>query len=90
MANPELSLNDGHAIPQLGMGIWQVPDDDAARTVRDGIANGYRLIDGAAIYGNERGLGQGIRDSGIARADLFVTSKLWNADQGFDFDPAGL
>ncbi len=84
MANPQLSLNDGHSIPQLGMGIWQVPDDDAARTVREGIANGYRLIDGAAIYRNERGMGQGIRDSGIARNELFVTSKLWNADQGFD------
>lgn len=79
-----LQFNDGRLMPQVGLGIWQVPSDEAAQVVRQGIETGYRLIDGAAIYHNERGLGQGVRDSGVARDELFVTSKLWNADQGYD------
>lgn len=77
-----LPFHDGHSIPQLGFGLWEVAD--AARVTADAIALGYRLIDGAAIYGNEVGMGQGIRESGVARDDLFVTTKVWNSNQGYD------
>ncbi|WSJ91015.1 aldo/keto reductase [Streptomyces sp. NBC_01304] len=71
-------------MPQLGFGVWQVPDDEAAQAVGTALEAGYRSIDTAAIYGNEAGTGQAIADSGIAREDVFVTTKLWNADQGYD------
>jgi 2,5-diketo-D-gluconate reductase A len=83
-AIPALPLNDGRRIPQLGLGTWQTPNADAARVVADAIACGYRHIDTAAIYHNEEGVGQGIAASGIARGQIFVTTKLWNADQGYD------
>ena len=83
-AAPALTLNDGRRIPQFGLGTWQTPDADASRVVAAAIAAGYRHIDTAAIYGNETGVGQGIAASGIARGDLFITTKLWNADQGYD------
>ncbi|WBO23090.1 aldo/keto reductase [Sphingomonas abietis] len=76
-------LSDGHIMPQLGYGTWQVTDG-TADLVADAIRAGYRSIDTAAIYKNEREVGQGIADSGIARDQLFVTTKLWNDDQGFD------
>ena len=81
---PSLTLNDGHHIPQFGLGTWQIPDDVAARVVADALTMGYRHIDTAAAYQNEEGVGQGIAASGIARDQLFVTTKLWNADQGYD------
>lgn len=84
MPSTRLRLNDGHSIPQLGLGVWQVPPATTAETVAQAIRLGYRLIDGAAIYGNEEGLGQGVRDSGVARDDIFVTTKVWNDDQGYD------
>ncbi|MEU9881691.1 aldo/keto reductase [Streptomyces phaeochromogenes] len=71
-------------MPQLGFGVWQVPDDEAERAVATALEAGYRSIDTAAIYGNEKGTGRGLASSGIARKDLFVTTKLWNADQGYD------
>ncbi|WP_232962190.1 aldo/keto reductase [Paracoccus tegillarcae] len=71
-------------MPQLGVGVWQVPNEDTATVVTESIKIGYRLIDGAAAYGNEEGLGQGLRESGQLREQLFVTSKLWNGDQGHD------
>ncbi|MEU9184347.1 aldo/keto reductase [Streptomyces sp. NPDC048484] len=71
-------------MPQLGFGVWQVPDDEAERAVASALEAGYRSIDTAAIYGNEAGTGKGLRSSGIAREDLFVTTKLWNAEQGYD------
>lgn len=77
-----IKLNDGAAMPQLGFGVWQVPDDQAAVAVRTAIAAGYRSIDTAAIYGNENGVGQGIKAAGVARSELFVTTKLWNDRQG--------
>ncbi|MDR2991467.1 MAG: aldo/keto reductase [Burkholderiaceae bacterium] len=83
-AIPTLTFNDGRRIPQLGLGTWQTPNADAARVVADAIACGYRHIDTAAIYHNEEGVGQGIAASGIARDQIFVTTKLWNADQGYD------
>ncbi|MEU4610189.1 aldo/keto reductase [Streptomyces umbrinus] len=71
-------------MPQLGFGVWQVPDDEAERAVATALEAGYRSIDTAAIYGNEKGTGKGLASSGVARKDLFVTTKLWNADQGYD------
>ncbi|WAU86506.1 aldo/keto reductase [Streptomyces sp. Qhu-G9] len=71
-------------MPQLGFGVWQVPDDDAERAVATALEAGYRSIDTAAIYGNEAGTGKGLASSGIAREDLFVTTKLWNSEQGYD------
>ncbi|MEU0391832.1 aldo/keto reductase [Streptomyces sp. NPDC006208] len=81
---PSLTLNNGVSMPQLGFGVWQVPDDEAARTVATALEAGYRSIDTAAIYGNEEGTGRAIASSGIARDELFVTTKLWNSDQGHD------
>ncbi len=81
---PGKSFHDGTSIPAFGLGIWQVPQDDTARVVRDAITMGYRLIDGAAAYRNESELGEGIRSSDVARDDLFITSKVWN--DGLDYD----
>ncbi|WP_372344929.1 aldo/keto reductase [Streptomyces sp. KL116D] len=71
-------------MPQLGFGVWQVPDDEAQKAVATALEAGYRSIDTAAIYGNEEGTGKAIAASGVAREELFVTTKLWNADQGHD------
>ncbi|KOT95412.1 oxidoreductase [Streptomyces sp. NRRL F-4711] len=71
-------------MPQLGFGVWQVPDDEAETAVAQALEAGYRSIDTAAIYGNEEGTGRAIAASGVAREDLFVTTKLWNSDQGYD------
>lgn len=79
-----LSLSDGRQIPQLGFGLWQVPASSTAETTATALRLGYRLVDGAAIYGNEEGQGEGIRRSGLPREDIFVTTKVWNSDQGFD------
>ncbi|TXL87635.1 aldo/keto reductase [Streptomyces sp. IB2014 016-6] len=78
---PTLTLNNGVEMPQLGFGVWQVPDDEATRSVGTALEAGYRSIDTAAIYGNEEGTGKAIGASGIAREDLFVTTKLWNGKQ---------
>ena len=79
-----LKLNDGNRIPALGLGIWQIPADQTGRIVTSALRMGYNLIDGAAIYGNESGLGDGLRDSGVAREQVFVTTKIWNDRQGHD------
>nr|WP_225320527.1 aldo/keto reductase [Streptomyces luteolifulvus] len=71
-------------MPQLGFGVWQVPDDEAERAVATALETGYRSIDTAAIYGNEEGTGKAVAASGIPREDIFVTTKLWNSDQGYD------
>lgn len=84
MPPARLRLNDGHMIPQLGLGIWQVPEATTAATVAAALQAGYRLVDGAAIYGNETGQGEGIRASGVPRDEVFVTTKVWNDDQGYD------
>lgn len=79
MSQPRtINIAAGVPMPQLGLGVWQVPDDEAAAAVRTALETGYRSIDTAAIYRNERGVGQGIRDSGIPRDEIFVTTKLWN------------
>lgn len=82
--HPSLKLNDGRSIPQLGLGVWRTPADATAQAVKAALGAGYRHIDTAAIYGNEAGVGEGIRASGVARKDIFVTTKLWNAEQGLD------
>ncbi|MFI8528986.1 aldo/keto reductase [Streptomyces aquilus] len=81
---PTVTLNNGIEIPQLGFGVFQVPDPETAAAVTSALEAGYRSIDTAAIYGNEAGVGQALAASGIARDELFVTTKLWNADQGYD------
>jgi len=75
---PNLSLNDGNTIPQLGFGVFQVPPNDTARITLQAFEAGYRHIDTAEMYGNEKGVGEAIRSSGIPRDELFITSKLNN------------
>ncbi|ATW51566.1 aldo/keto reductase [Streptomyces peucetius] len=81
---PFITLHNGVAMPQLGFGVWQVPDDEAEQTVATALEAGYRSIDTAAVYGNEKGTGKAVTGSGIAREELFVTTKVWNSDQGYD------
>ncbi|TJZ54373.1 aldo/keto reductase [Streptomyces piniterrae] len=81
---PSITLNNGISMPQLGFGVWQVPDDEATTAVGHALNAGYRSIDTAAIYGNEEGTGKAIAASGIPREELFVTTKVWNTDQGHD------
>ncbi|MEV7381379.1 aldo/keto reductase [Streptomyces lydicus] len=81
---PAITLNNGIAMPQLGFGVWQIPDDEAFTAVGQALETGYRSIDTAAIYGNEEGTGKALAASGIPREELFVTTKLWNSDQGYD------
>ena len=81
---PTITLNNGTTMPQLGFGVWQVPDDEAASAVGSALDAGYRSIDTAAIYENEKGTGQALADSGLPREELFVTTKLWNSEQGYD------
>ncbi|MFP3986963.1 aldo/keto reductase [Streptomyces sp. E11-3] len=76
---PSKNLNNGVAMPQLGFGVWQVEDDEATRAVATALEAGYRSIDTAAVYGNEEGTGKALAASGIAREELFVTTKLWNS-----------
>lgn len=79
---PSLTLNNGVAMPRLGFGVFQVADDEATAAVATALDAGYRSIDTATIYGNEAGTGRALAASGIAREELFLTTKLWNADQG--------
>ncbi|MFE4588566.1 aldo/keto reductase [Streptomyces laurentii] len=81
---PTVKLNNGVEIPQLGFGVFQVADDATTAAVTSALEAGYRSIDTAAIYGNEAGVGRALATSGLAREELFVTTKLWNADQGYD------
>ncbi|POX42466.1 oxidoreductase [Streptomyces sp. Ru73] len=81
---PNVPLNNGVTMPQLGFGVFQVPDEETTAAVTSALEAGYRSIDTAAIYGNERGVGKAIAASGLAREELFVTTKLWNEDQGYD------
>ncbi len=81
---PSLSLNNGVQMPQLGFGVFQVPPDEAEKVVSLALEAGYRSIDTAAVYENEEGVGRAIAASGLARDELFITTKLWNSDQGKD------
>ena len=82
MTVPALTFNDGHTIPQLGFGVFRVDPAETERIVTDALEVGYRHIDTAAVYGNELGVGRAIESSGIPRDELFITTKLWNSDQG--------
>jgi 2,5-diketo-D-gluconate reductase A len=86
MTIPALELNDGNSIPQLGYGVFKVPPAETERAVSEALAVGYRHIDTAAVYGNEEGVGAAIAASGIARDELFITTKLWN-DRHHDGEP---
>jgi diketogulonate reductase-like aldo/keto reductase len=78
-------LSNGLQMPIVGFGTWQIKDGiEVANAVKDALLSGYRHIDTAAIYGNETGVGEGIRASGIRRSDIFLTTKVWNSDQGYD------
>jgi 2,5-diketo-D-gluconate reductase A len=81
---PDVTLIDGTTIPQLGFGVFKVDDDGAERAVSVALETGYRLIDTAKLYGNEAGVGRAIRASGIPRDQVYVTTKVWNDDQGYD------
>jgi 2,5-diketo-D-gluconate reductase A len=81
---PALSLSDGHTIPQVGYGVYKVPRDRTADAVATAIDVGYRHIDTATLYANEAEVGEGIRRSEVPREEIFVTTKVWNSDQGFD------
>ncbi|MPZ64189.1 MAG: aldo/keto reductase [Pseudonocardiaceae bacterium] len=81
---PTITLNNGVQIPQLGFGTFQVPPDQTAHAVRTALDAGYRSIDTAAAYRNEPGVGEAIASSGLRRDELFVTTKLWNSDHGYD------
>ncbi|MDB5424340.1 MAG: putative oxidoreductase/MSMEI [Phenylobacterium sp.] len=87
MSQPSLTLNDGRAMPQLGLGVWQSAPDVAAQVVRSALGVGYRSVDTAAMYRNEAEVGEGVRASGLDRGEVFVTTKLWNDDQGYDTAP---
>ena len=78
-------LNNGVNMPWFGLGVWQVEDgNEAIDSVKAALQSGYRAIDTAAAYGNEESVGKAIKESGIARDELFITSKVWNKDQGYD------
>jgi 2,5-diketo-D-gluconate reductase A len=84
MAAPSVTLNDGNSIPQVGLGVWQTPPEDTERAVAAALQAGYRHIDTAAAYGNEVETGRAIAGSGLPREDVFLVTKLANADQGYD------
>ena len=83
-AVPSSVLNDGSVIPRLGFGVFQVPPEEAAAAVGTALETGYRSIDTAAVYANEAGVGQAVRKSGLDRDEVYITSKLWNSEQGYD------
>ena len=84
MSVPNVVLNNGIEIPQLGFGVWRVPSEETQEVVEMALEAGYRHIDTAKLYGNEDGVGAAIRASGLDRDQVFVTSKVWNDDQGYD------
>ncbi|WP_024800677.1 aldo/keto reductase [Nocardia sp. BMG51109] len=81
---PSIILNDGKVIPKLGFGVYLVPEAETHDAVTAALQAGYRSIDTATLYGNETEVGQAIRESGLPRDEVFVTTKLWNSDQGYD------
>ncbi|OBB61323.1 oxidoreductase [Mycobacterium sp. 852013-51886_SCH5428379] len=84
MAAPLLTLNDGITIPQVGLGVWQTPAEDTERAVSAALVAGYRHIDTAAAYGNETETGRAIAGSGLDRDEVYLVTKLWNSEQGYD------
>jgi diketogulonate reductase-like aldo/keto reductase len=86
MSEPkQVKLNNGISMPSIGFGTWQIEEGaETTQAVAEALEAGYRLIDTAKLYGNEKSVGQAIRNSGIAREEIFVTTKLWNSDQGYE------
>lgn len=82
MSVPNIALNDGTSIPQIGFGTYKIPNEDAERRVLDALEAGYRHIDTAALYKNEEGVGRAIARSGLAREEIWVTTKMWNDRRG--------
>ncbi len=82
--SPLVKFNDGNEIPQLGYGVWQVEDEVAEKVVGLALDAGFRHIDTAKIYGNEEGVGRALAASSVDRSDVFITTKVWNEDQGYD------
>lgn len=82
--SPLITLNDGNSIPQLGYGVWQVADETAEEVVQKALEAGYRHVDTAKVYGNEEGVGRALKASPVDDAEVWVTTKLWNDDQGYD------
>lgn len=80
----DITLNNGLKMPQLGFGVWKVSDEEATPAVEKALEVGYRSIDTAKVYGNEVGVGKAIANSGIPRDQLFITTKVWNADHGYE------
>ncbi|HEV2728240.1 MAG TPA: aldo/keto reductase [Solirubrobacterales bacterium] len=81
---PAVTLHDGVEIPQLGFGVFQIPPEDTQEKVEEALAVGYRHVDTAAAYGNEAEVGAAVAATGVRREDVFVTTKLWNSEQGYD------
>src|ERR1700741_3035463 len=81
---PAITLSDGQSMPQVGLGVWQTPVEVTADIVCTAVEAGYRSIDTAAAYQNEAGVGEGVRASGLARDEVFVTTKLSSGDHGYD------
>ena len=81
---PRIALNDGRSIPQLGLGVYRLEEAAAPTLIGTALGNGYRSVDTAAVYGNEAGVGRALRETAVPRADVFVTTKLWNDSQGYD------
>src|SRR5207248_4302619 len=81
-SSPNLTLNDGHVIPQLGFGVFQVSPSETVDAVLHALKVGYRSIDTAAAYGNESQVAEAVARSGVARSEIFITTKVWNSDHG--------
>ncbi|KPG80190.1 aldo/keto reductase [Frigoribacterium sp. RIT-PI-h] len=81
---PQITLNDGRTIPQLGLGVYKVADDEAEQVVETALGEGYRHLDTAEFYANERGVGRALQASGVPRDEVFLTTKVWNTAQGYD------
>lgn len=81
---PFVLLNDGHTMPQLGIGVWRASEAETEYSVSEALQTGYRLIDTAAMYQNEAAVGRAANASGLARSDIFITSKVWNSEQGYE------
>jgi diketogulonate reductase-like aldo/keto reductase len=81
---PSVELVDGTSVPQVGFGVYRVPSDEAQAVVAEALSAGYRFVDTAKLYENEAGVGRAVAESGIPRDDLYVTTKVWNDDQGYD------
>ena len=84
MTIPSIKLSDNTTIPQLGYGLWQVSDEETESLVLEAIRAGYRSIDGAQIYHNEAGLGRALGADQVKRNELYITTKIWNSEQGYD------